>query len=362
MKKLVVLVSIAVLAATFSAARVIPAHAAFPGTNGRIVFQGCDDVTCHIYTVNPDGSALRQITNSSAFDITPDLSPDGSRIVYARNTFAPGARFHLRIVNADGSNDHQLTPVTSATGELWPRFMPGGMRIVFTQFRDDGGIYSIRTDGTHRRAIIPSPTNGLSYNEAVPSPKGKRLVFTLFGKHGILVGVYTSRIDGTHEKLITPPRLEAWNPDWGPHGKRVVFATNRARPNSAIYAVNSDGTDVDGLTHPPFPFNDSTPAFSPDGDRIVYVSDRGYPDFCCSNLFTMGHGGRGVQQIPLPPSIIWVYGPRWSTAPLLSGPSDPVAMNPGKSSVTRRTTLGIVCSGLPGSVESSLGVPCIRRP
>lgn len=69
------------------------AQAAFPGTNGKIVFQGQGRSQCScstegngdIYTMNRDGSALTNITaNSSALERDPKLSPDGAKIVFER--------------------------------------------------------------------------------------------------------------------------------------------------------------------------------------------------------------------------------------------------------------------------------------
>ncbi|MBZ5657760.1 MAG: hypothetical protein LAO56_21050 [Acidobacteriia bacterium] len=58
----------------------LPAHATFPGKNGRIAFiQGMD-----VYTMNSDGSDVKQLTN-----LGPDngaawesWSPDGKQIVF----------------------------------------------------------------------------------------------------------------------------------------------------------------------------------------------------------------------------------------------------------------------------------------
>ena len=83
----------------------LPASATFPGKNGRIAFiQGPD-----IYTMNPDGSDVRQLTSFT--DDNPafweNWSADGTQFVFSR--FPPPDGFgQLWLMNADGSNQHLL--------------------------------------------------------------------------------------------------------------------------------------------------------------------------------------------------------------------------------------------------------------
>ena len=66
-------------------ASTIPAHATFPGLNGRIAFQAQANPGPHVqvYTVRPNGHDLRQVTNFTDADaLKPDWSPDGRQIVF----------------------------------------------------------------------------------------------------------------------------------------------------------------------------------------------------------------------------------------------------------------------------------------
>src|SRR5690242_11710532 len=96
------LVGAGLLAAPPASGRATPAI-----TDGRIAFR--DGVTGQIYTVNPDGSALQQVThlgkNAGAAD--PEWSPDGDYI--AAGIFhpdEPGAT--LEVMKADGSDRHAV--------------------------------------------------------------------------------------------------------------------------------------------------------------------------------------------------------------------------------------------------------------
>jgi TolB protein len=93
-----------------------PAWAAFPGPNGRIAFasqpakpatQGVGDRD--IYTINPDGSELFNLTKTFAeprFNLEPDWSPDGTKVAF-RSGRAAAAEIYT--VNADGTGITRIT-------------------------------------------------------------------------------------------------------------------------------------------------------------------------------------------------------------------------------------------------------------
>jgi hypothetical protein len=61
-----------------------PAHAAFPGQNGRIAFTTARDAgNLEIYTMDADGSGLVNLTNSAAYEDSPGGSSDGLKVVFS---------------------------------------------------------------------------------------------------------------------------------------------------------------------------------------------------------------------------------------------------------------------------------------
>jgi len=85
----------------------------------RIAFSGTegDAQTDQIYVVNSDGSGFKALTNDTSNNDYPAYSPDGSKIAFVRN-YGNGDR-PVMIMNADGSNQHQLLP------GKWIGFVPG---------------------------------------------------------------------------------------------------------------------------------------------------------------------------------------------------------------------------------------------
>jgi TolB protein len=302
------------------------AGATFPGPNGRIAFS--DYMSGQLYAVNPDGRGLRQLTHigrNGAADF-PSWSPNGKHILFSRFRFgAAGERTRIWIMDADGGDKRRLARDTKGFRDYTPRFMPHAARIVFARCQPDDGvcaIWKMRSNGTHKRALTPYVHS--VHNEAVDfspsvSPDGRRIAFTRFFSGGRAARIFIMRVDGSNPHPVTPPWLEAGAPDWAPGGHRIVFNTNAPRAGSGLFAMKPDGTHLHRLTPDRFPHSDALPSYSPRGDRIAFISDRRYPDACCTDLFAVdSSGGRG-QRIQLGNSGTGVLWPSWGTAPLLHG-------------------------------------------
>jgi dipeptidyl aminopeptidase/acylaminoacyl peptidase len=112
-------------------------HPAWSPDGGRIAFDGTPtsdsgDRT-DLYTVNPDGSDLRHLTDTpDAYELAPDWAPDGSRVVYQTG------EAELRTIAADGTDDRAL-------GSGWaPVYSPDGT-LVAAAAGADGGLTHIVT-------------------------------------------------------------------------------------------------------------------------------------------------------------------------------------------------------------------------
>ncbi|MEO3939316.1 hypothetical protein V3N99_21605 [Dermatophilaceae bacterium Soc4.6] len=300
------------MAATIGPVAPLTAAATTPGRNGRIIFQ--DRASGQLFTVNPDGSQLRQVTHVG-FNTTPDWSPDGRRITYASDR---SGIVQIWIAAADGSSARQLTPDTNPNDKRHPQFTPDGRTIVYQDCLGDGcdgGISAVRTDGTQLPAITPN--SGESYNWPMPSPDGRRLAFMRWHVAGVKMRIFVMPVGGGFERPITPAWIGAWAPDWAPNGRQIVFSshTYQDRPNGAIFTVRPDGTGLQRLTSPPWPLEDWHASYAPDSTKLVFSSDRRYPDRCCADLYLMNADGSSMHRIPLTSTQAVLA--RWGTAPLL---------------------------------------------
>jgi Tol biopolymer transport system component len=162
--------------------------------DGWIVFTSTRDGDLELYKMRLDGSELTRLTNERGYDGGAFFSADGRRIVYrasrpatpaevgdyeallARRLVRPG-KLELWIMDADGSNAHQVTSFGAAS--FAPFFHPDGRRIIFSSnLADPRGrnfdLYLVNDDGTGLERVTTEETF-----DGFPmfSPDGKKLVF-----------------------------------------------------------------------------------------------------------------------------------------------------------------------------------------
>ena len=120
----------------------------------KILYASDERGLVQLYTVNLDGKGMKAVSNLPAIRGRSDWSAVGDLIV----TYSgPAWNRELFIMNADGSNSHQLTP--SGGNSQGPSFSPDGKWVAFTayfdKYGDDHGceIYVIRVDGTDLRRL-----------------------------------------------------------------------------------------------------------------------------------------------------------------------------------------------------------------
>lgn len=318
------------------------AHATSAGRDGRIAFW--DFMTGQIYAVNPDGTALAQLTHVTKGQTAenPAWSPDGRHIAFDSNM---SGAFRLWIMDANGGHLRMVAGDRPNVADVLPSYTPDGRRLVFSRciMQDHCAIYSIRVDGTHLRAL--TRLRAISDIQASVSPDGRQIAFTRFGARGIAGQVYVMRADGSDAHPVTPPVLEGNAPHWSPTGKLITFTSNCCRPGSNIYVMHPDGTGIRRLTHTPFPHNSFLSVFAPQGDRLVFASDRRYANFCCNDLFVMR--SNGTQETLVRTGLTGVVSASWGTAPPAKATSGAPAIPRSSSSAALRRADGRWCRALP---------------
>jgi len=91
-----------------------------------IVFASDRDGDLEIYLMSPDGSTVIKLTDNTATDATPSLSPDGKKIAF--DSDRDGNR-EIYVMNSDGSNVVKLT--SNSIVDLQPSWSPDSKKIAF---------------------------------------------------------------------------------------------------------------------------------------------------------------------------------------------------------------------------------------
>ena len=82
--------------------------------------------------------------------------------------------------------------------------------------------------------------------------------------------IYTIKVDGSEERRLTnSPGLDVFSA-WSPDGRRIAFTSDRNSGNWELYVMNADGAEQIRLTNTPEQ-DEGVPAWSPDGEKIAYV-------------------------------------------------------------------------------------------
>jgi TolB protein len=281
----------------------LPAHATFPGKNGRIAFVQAGD----IFTMNPDGSDIKQLThlgpdNSADF---PAWSADGKQIVFNESP-PPDGIPQVWIMDADGSDQHVVF-AEQDYAERRPSFSPDGSKIVFGRCNllvgdgDTCAIYTVGSNGTGLKAITKFHRDTTA-RSPMYSPDGATIafIFSNDAEAGFLGATYLIDADGSSMRRITEPEPCLIRPDWSPDGTRITTFAHFCNPqNETIAVMEADGSHVQYLTHNGRDYangpHDSNPAFSPDGEFIVFERDA--PDFSNSAIYLMKADGSMVKSL-----------------------------------------------------------------
>ncbi|MGD2027129.1 MAG: protein kinase [Anaerolineales bacterium] len=260
------------------------------GSGRRIAFVSNRDGNRYeqIFLMDPDGSNVTQLTFDEVNKETPMWSPDGSKIVYVAdggpNQFGNDFDLDIWTMDADGQNQTNITLYPG--NDYDPIWTPDGEKIVFVTTRYGGVrlLAMVNPDGSSIQRL------SLEFEEYNPtfSPDGETLMVT-----GTFFYTLSIRPNGG----LDDPQLydvrwsegdrvgrDAIEPAWSPDGEWIVYIRNQDG-NRLIYILEAESRgatlrrlDVPGLSYDPGWSPDSNWIVftnSQDGNREIYIMDKG---------------------------------------------------------------------------------------
>jgi WD40 repeat protein len=251
------------------------AGAAFPGANGRIAFASDRDGGSYkIFTSAADGSDVLQLTPlGSGINTGPHFSPDGTKIVFARSS----GGLQVYVMNANGTSPTNVSQ--SATNDQGGSWSPDGTKIVFSRADSNfnAGLVIMNADGSGQTTLTTKPSSGFGFGDFRPawSPDGNTIAFTRYVS-GSPSQIYTISPAGGAATNISNSASQEEDASWSPDSAQIAF--DRKIPadsfgNRDVLRMPAAGSAT------PTPVvttvaDDASPAFSPDGTKIIFSSDR----------------------------------------------------------------------------------------
>ena len=275
-----------------------------------------------IYLYDLTTGDLRLLTGG--FD--PSFSPDGTQVAFSRR----GGDEGLYLINVDGSNEHRIfsarEPIVS------PKWSPDGQYIVFDRGDEvdrcrkvgfqclDNNLSGVDSEdiATEMQNVLARvDVNGKHYRDI---PVLHRAHAPDWNAAGIVyhspAGLQITQDDPnarTEVLYFDVQKQYELDPDWQPGGDRIVFQQREAS-HWQIYGVNADGSGLTGLTHPGTTFVDVqpssvAPAWSPDGQHIVFLSNqipngKGAGDW---GVWVMDADGSNQRRLPIDLPFVYTY-------------------------------------------------------
>jgi dipeptidyl aminopeptidase/acylaminoacyl peptidase len=266
------------------------------------------------------------IKDGSIYNQKPEWSPKKDRLAFFSDRSNPrhgySDRFNeifiistidgkiiSRLVKAERSGDLESLH-SYISGIAWS---PDGKLIAFVS--KSGGrdvIFIVDAENGDRKMKIDPGLSGM--RNPSWSPDGTRIAFQ--GMNEGFTDLYVYGLENDNLTRLFHDKYDDNDPSWSPDGRFLAFASDRptgtdeeggngfAYGNYNIFLLDIENDEIRPLTHNPYKNNQ--PAFSPDGERIAFVSNRNGID----NLYL--HEINTGNEFPITNIISGAFSPSWS--------------------------------------------------
>jgi Tol biopolymer transport system component len=276
------------------------------GSGGGVIAFVSDRISGgEVFLMNADGSDQRQLTRSgTSVNIDhPAWSPDGKQIVYqARQA---GGRASLLLIDAEavlrGAADAEAQKLTSKLDSQRPAWSPDGALIAFDAWNGRStSICTIAPSGGEPRCLTDTGVDADAFDPSW-SADGSLIACALHSHPGgenlgwriNILDVKAARENpqGKNMRTVLPAaENDQDTPAWSPDGNRIAFSAVRDG-QWEMFVVDVDGSNLRQLTTSSA--DDLHPTWSPDGSTIAFQSN---PE-AQWDIYVIRHDGTGLARV-----------------------------------------------------------------
>lgn len=183
-------------------------------------------------------------------------------------------------------------------------------------------VYSSHADGSGMQKVLNVEDKQYSFDI---SPDGQYLIYENLPAAEEYSHLFVADVkQNTIVRLTDQSRFD-WNPIFSPNGDRILFLSETGDHNWQVYVINVDGSGMTNLTKNSYMNTD--PAWSPDGSKVLFLTGLNPLDSAYSvsdllsgkgssgidkSIYVMNADGSGKIRLPLPEDICIPSSPTWS--------------------------------------------------
>lgn len=222
------------------------------------------------------GNPVIQITGTNASEFSIVANPSTTIAASGSTTFQikfdPSSTGTKTATISIPNNDADENPYTFAIqgkGTVAGQAVYNKIAFTRSQSQNDWDIWTMDRDGTHEQRLADN-----SYRDTNPhfNPQGTKIVFArITSQQPMQSDIYVMDSDGSNETNLTDFGTLT-QPCVGPHfswvGTKIAFDLTASPGNGDLWMMNSDGTGHTAVLATSG--DDSSPAFSPDGQWLVF--------------------------------------------------------------------------------------------
>lgn len=301
-----------------------PTATPFPASLFTVVYSALSssDAQPGLFTVSGDGSADRSVGLASDGYTDVAYAPNGQSIAFVRTvTYDKDGQSvtapELFVAPLDNLGSARQITQLGGSHLASPAWASDSIQLLFVSNLDsDDEIWYITEDGNNLKQMTQS--DGVD-KDPVWSPDGNLIVFAseranfFAGGSGVVqTQLFSMTPDGATVTQLTSDQGSSYSPAFSPDGTRITFASDRSGSGN-IYLMELSGENVRRLTLDSRPIENRQPAFAPNSRNILFLSNRDGENFLFYSMDTRGNNitrlsdpGRNIQSFAyrfMPPAL-----------------------------------------------------------